>query len=352
MSANTKILVFDGHNDSIMSHYMPGAKTRPFLERSDKGHLDLPRAMEGGFAGGFFAIFPPPENLDIDFKGMSTDEMLKRMMVPLSLSHSEKYGHLGIKTLHDLAKESEGRFVIVKSINDIKLFFEKKAVAAVIHFEGAEPIAEDLSNLENFYQNGLRSVGLVWSRPNAFGYGVPFKFPASPDIGPGLTSAGKELVQACNRMGILIDVSHLNEKGFWDVEKTSAAPLVATHSCVHEICPMPRNLTDKQLDAIKNSQGLVGLNFAVEFIRDDGKRNRETPISKMVEHIRYVADRIGVEHIALGSDFDGAAIPNELKDVAGLPKLLTALSQNGFDADAINKIAHENWFRVLTQTWN
>jgi membrane dipeptidase len=272
-------------------------------------------------------------------------------MVPLSFSHSEKYGHLGIKTLHGLANNSEGRFVIVKSVSEIKSAFEQKGVAAVIHFEGAEPIAEDLSNLEEYYQKGLRSVGVVWSRPNAFGYGVPFKFPSSPDIGPGLTSTGKELIRACNRMGILIDVSHLNEKGFWDVEKTSDAPLVASHSCVHEICPMPRNLTDKQLDAIKNRQGLVGLNFGVEFIRSDGARNLETPISKMVEHIRYVADRIGVEHIALGSDFDGAQISNELKDVAGLPKLLSALSQDGFDADAINKIAHENWIRVLTQTW-
>ena len=350
MDTKTKILVFDGHNDTIVRHYIPGVEAKPFFEQSDKGHIDIPRAMEGGFAGGFFAIFPPPEQ-DIDFKGMSTDEILKIMRVPLSFSHSEKYGHLGIKTLHDLANNSEGRFVIVKSVSEIESAFEQKGVAAVIHFEGAEPIAEDLSNLEEYYLKGLRSVGVVWSRPNAFGYGVPFKFPSSPDIGPGLTSAGKELIRACNRMGILIDVSHLNEKGFWDVEKTSDAPLVASHSCVHEICPMPRNLTDKQLDASKNSQGLVGLNFGVEFIRSDGARNLETPISKMVEHIRYVADRIGVEHIALGSDFDGAQISNELKDVAGLPKLLSTLSQDGFDADAINKIAHENWIRVLTQTW-
>ena len=351
MNTKTKILVFDGHNDTILSHYMPGAKARPFFEKNDKGHFDIPRAIEGGFAGGFFAIFPPPETQDIDFKSMSIDEKMKIMMVPLSFAHAEKYGYLGIKTLHDLAKNSEGLFTIVKSVSDIKSAFEQKTVAAAIHFEGAEPIAKDLSNLEEYYQNGLRSVGLVWSRPNGFGYGVPFKFPSSPDVGPGLTSAGKELIRVCNQKGILIDLSHLNEKGFWDVEKTSDAPLVATHSCVHAICPTPRNLTDKQLDAIGNSQGLIGLNFGVPFIRSDGKRDRKTPISKMVEHIRYVADRIGVEHIALGSDFDGTAIPDELKDVAGLPKLLSALSQNGFDADAINKIAHENWIRVLGQTW-
>ncbi len=346
----TKTLVFDGHNDTILPHYIPGVEAKPFFEQSDKGHIDLPRAMGGGFGGGFFAIFPPPEQ-PVDFKSLSTDEILKIMRVPLSFPHSEKFGHLGIKTLHDLAANPEGNFVIATSVGEIKSAFEQQNVAAVIHFEGAEPIAEDLSNLEEYYRKGLRSVGVVWSRPNAFGFGVPFKFPSSPDIGPGLTPAGQELIRACNRMGILIDLSHLNEKGFWDVEKTSDAPLVASHSCVHEICPMPRNLTDKQLDAIKNSQGLVGLNFGVEFIRRDGARKRETPISEMVDHIRYVADRIGVEHIALGSDFDGAQVSSELKDVAGLPKLLSALSQNGFDADAIIKIAHDNWFRVLKQTW-
>ena len=118
-------------------------------------------------------------------------------------------------------------------------------VNAIVHFEGAEPIAPDLSDLEEWYGRGLRSLGIVWSRPNAFGEGVPFRFPASPDTGAGLTEAGRDLVHACNFLGIMVDVSHLNETGFWDVVAATDAPVVATHSNPHALCPVTRNLTDR-----------------------------------------------------------------------------------------------------------
>ena len=101
------------------------------------------------------------------------------------------------------------------------------------------------------YRPGLRSLGPVWSRPNIFGHGVPFAWPRSPDTGPGLTPAGRDLIKACNKLRVMIDLSHLNEQGFWDVARLSSAPLVATHTCVHAICPSTRNLTDRQLDAIR-----------------------------------------------------------------------------------------------------
>src|SRR5204862_5975253 len=112
-------------------------------------------------------------------------------------------------------------------------------IAAILHFEGAEPIDSQLNALEVFYRAGLRSLGLVWSRPNAFGEGVPFRFPSSPDTGPGLTAAGRELVRECNRLGILVDLSHLNERGFWDVADVTTAPLVATHSNAHALSATP-----------------------------------------------------------------------------------------------------------------
>src|SRR5205085_1330685 len=128
--------------------------------------------------------------------------------------------------------------------------FQPGRVAAILHLEGADPLAPDLSDLESWYARGLRSLGLVWSRGNAFAEGVPFRFPASPDTGPGLTAAGRELVRRCNELGILVDVSHLNEAGFWDVAGSSSSPLVATHSNAHALCASTRNLTDAQLDAI------------------------------------------------------------------------------------------------------
>ncbi|HEU5326823.1 MAG TPA: membrane dipeptidase, partial [Thermomicrobiales bacterium] len=151
--------------------------------------------------------------------------------------------------------------------------------------------------------------------------------------------------------GIMLDLSHLNEQGFWDIAKLSDAPLVATHSNVHALCPSPRNLTDKQLDAICDSDGMVGLNFNSGFLREDGRPDPDVPLTTMVAHIDYLVERIGIDRVGFGSDFDGALMPTELKDVSGLPRLLAALLAAGYDAAALRKLAHENWVRVLRKTW-
>jgi membrane dipeptidase len=193
---------------------------------------------------------------------------------------------------------SELPVVRATSVDD----FREGQVTAIVHMEGAEPLAPDLSDLERWYERGLRSVGLVWSRPNAFAEGVPFRFPSTPDTGAGLTDAGRELVRACNRLGILVDLSHLNEAGFWDVQGISDAPLVATHSNAHALCPASRNLTDPQLDAIRDSGGVVGVNFAAGFLREDGHHDAATPIAEILRHIDYLVARMGIDHVAFGSD--------------------------------------------------
>ncbi|GCE21251.1 hypothetical protein KDK_50510 [Dictyobacter kobayashii] len=198
----------------------------------------------------------------------------------------------------------------------------------------------------------MRSLGLVWSRPNAFGYGVPFRFPHTPDVGPGLTPAGKELVKACNRLGIMLDLSHLNEQGFWDVERLSQAPLVATHTAAHALCPSARNLTDRQLDAIRASDGMVGLNFDVADLRADAHMDPNTPLSVMIQHIDYLVERLGIDGVGFGSDFDGGiTVAQEIQDVSGLPRLLAALRAHGYDESALRKLTHQNWLRILNQTW-
>ncbi|MDH3424975.1 MAG: membrane dipeptidase, partial [Gemmatimonadota bacterium] len=128
-------------------------------------------------------------------------------------------------------------------------------------------------------------------------------------------------------------------------------PIVASHSNAHALCASPRNLTDAQLDVIALSGGVVGLNYAVGFLREDGRSDPDTPLSEIARHARYIADRIGVEHVALGSDFDGAVIPRELGDAGGLPKLLDALRAAGFDEESVSLIAYRNWMRVLAATW-
>jgi membrane dipeptidase len=194
----------------------------------------------------------------------------------------------------------------------------------------------------------VRSIGVVWSRPNAFGHGVPFRFPGAPDEGPGLTDAGRELVRACNERGLLVDLAHLNERGFFDVASLSDAPLVVTHAGAHAIAPQPRNLTDAQLDTIADSGGLVGIFFDVVMTRNDAELIFDTPLDVVAEHIDYVAERVGIEHVALGSDFDGCFPPAALGDASKMQDLLGVL---GWNDDELAKLAHGNWVRVLRATW-
>lgn len=240
---------------------------------------------------------------------------------------------------------------VVRTAEELASCLHNNVLAAVLHFEGAENLGPDPGALEDLYGAGLRSLGLVWSRPNTYGHGVPFRFPASPDTGPGLTDAGRELVRECNRLGVLLDLSHLNERGFWEVVEITEAPLVATHSNAHALCPTTRNLTDRQLAAIRDSGGMVGVNFAVGFLREDGRDEEDTPLETVVCHVDYLVERLGIERVGFGSDFDGAKMPREIGDASGLPKLLEALRDRGYDTDALKKLPHENWLRVLRETW-
>ncbi|HEY7418128.1 MAG TPA: dipeptidase, partial [Ktedonobacteraceae bacterium] len=254
--------------------------------------------------------------------------------------------------LFRLERESAGQVKVVRTVDEITNCFQKGTLAVVLHFEGAEAIDPPLDALEVFYQAGLRSLGPVWSRPNAFGHGVPFKFPHSPDTGPGLTEAGRKLVRTCNRLGIMLDLAHINEQGFRDVAHLSEAPLVVTHSAAYTLCRSTRNLTDQQLDAIKASEGIVGLNFEVCNLREDANDDPDTPLDVMIRHIDYLVEHLGIDGVGFGSDFDGGITPaKEIGDVSGLPKLITALREHGYDDAALRKLTHENWLRVLRKTW-
>ena len=350
------IPIFDGHNDTLLDLERPerGAG-RSFFVASDQGHIDLPRARQGGFGGGFFACFTPsPRPLGLP----DPNELMAAaggyavpLPDPLTLTDAQRTTFALAARLFRLEADAEGALKVVRSADELQTCLDQGVLAAIFHIEGADAIDPDLNTLDVLYQAGLRSLGLVWSRPNAFGHGVPFEFPASPDIGPGLTDLGQELVRACNRLGVMIDLSHLNEQGFWDVAALSDAPLVATHSNAHALCASSRNLTDQQLDAIRASDGMVGVNFAVSFLRPDGRYVADTPLTLIVDHIDYLVARLGIDRVGLGSDFDGARVPADLGDVAGLPRLMDALQARGYDDAALRKLAHENWVRVLRQTW-
>ena len=347
--------VFDGHNDTLLHLYLPErGKGRSLFTRSDIGHIDLPRAREGGFGGGFFAIFVPSPSVagepDKNLIASPTGYEV-RMSPPVEHAYAQETAIAMMALLFRIEKEAEGQLQVVRTADELARCLRDGILVAVVHFEGAEAIDTDLNALEVFYQAGLRSLGIVWSRPNAFAHGVPFKFPHSPDTGPGLTGAGRELVRACNRMGIMLDLSHLNEQGFWDVAALTDKPLVATHSNAHALTPTTRNLTDKQLDAIRESEGMVGLNFSVHDLRDDGSNDKNTSLEFMVRHMDYLIEHLGVDCVGFGSDFDGTTISNEIGDVTGLPRFIATLHEHGYDEETLRKITHENWLRVLRKTW-
>ncbi len=363
--APVAIPILDGHNDTLLDLYNSGRPARRFFfEQSATGHIDLPRARLGGLGGGFFALFSPADAgqtpaPDADADGdADADSEAKHDPAALSaytaaVEHANALDYtLGMAALlFRLERQSQGQAKVVRTVAELAQCLADGTFAMIFHIEGAEAIDAKLNVLEVLYQAGLRSLGITWSRTNIFASGVPFAFPSSPDTGPGLTAAGKELVRACQELGIMIDLSHLNEQGFWDVARLSATPLVATHSCAHAICPSSRNLTDKQLDAIRDSGGLVGVNYNVGFLRSDGESNTDTPLATIVRHVDYMAERMGIEHVALGSDFDGATMPAALGDVAGLPKLMDALRAAGYSERDLHQIAYVNWLRVLGQTW-
>ena len=385
--------VFDGHNDALTADdHALLASGRP------GGHLDLPRMREGGVRGAIFAVFVDGPNGGLPSHDLPSDDLPSDDLpsddlpsgglpsggvpsggvpshdLPRDEAHEDEpperralwgrplpepleYGWAaGVATRAAgrlAALELAGSVTIARSASDLDAVHDDPDLppAAVLHLEGAEAIDPELESLAFWYGAGLRSLGPVWSRPNWFAEGVPFRAPSSPDTGGGLTEAGGRLVTRCGELGIIVDLSHLNEQGFWDVARIGAGPLVASHAGAHALSGSSRNLTDRQLDAIASTHGLIGIVYAPAFLREDFAPNTNTPIELIARHAAYVAERIGVDHVGLGSDFDGAEIPDELGDVVGVPRLLDALADVGFSDAEIDAIAWDNWRRVIGACW-
>ncbi|MEM8662583.1 MAG: dipeptidase [Pseudomonadota bacterium] len=341
--------IFDGHNDQL-SKLLTARDPAAVFASNREAAIDAPRARRGGFAGGLFAVWTPsPETGGPDYGAMAE----ARFDVPLPAEVPQAQAlPIAIKQVSILtALERAGHLRVCRTVSEIRSAMAAGALAAVLHMEGAEPIDDGLETLDVFHAAGLRSLGPVWSRPNRFGHGVPFRFPASPDTGPGLSDLGKELVGRCNALRILVDLSHITERGFWDVAAISDAPLVATHSNAHALCPTARNLTDRQLDAIAERGGLVGVNFATAFLREDGRMLPDVPLERILDHVDYLITRLGEDGVAFGSDYDGAVVPHGVAGVDGLPRLREAMRKRGYGAELMEKLAFENWLNVLQRTW-
>jgi membrane dipeptidase len=333
--------VFDGHEDFITAIKPRGNVFGPrggrdFLadgaestetEAEKRGHVDLPRAMRGGLGGCFTSIYLSNERAEFNALGYAMDEM---------------------NDVFRISDRSEGHFRICRTVSDIRKAWAEDAFASVFMFEGADPISWSLKELRVFYEAGLRCIAPTWSRSTIFAHGVAFggHLPQT-----GLTDLGRELVHECNRLGIILDVSHINPAGFWDMIRESSDPIVATHSSVKAISPHVRNLDDEQIKALADKGGTMGINFANIFLRPDMQPNNDTPLDVVVSHFEYIINLVGEDHVSFGSDFDGTDIPEFIKDAEGLHHILRELQRRGLSEAAMEKVCNGNFLRVAEAVW-
>ena len=243
----------------------------------------------------------------------------------------------------------------INSSDDFASNNQAGKISAVLTMEDACSLQGNMRNLYLAYEKGVKMIGLTWNFPNEVGYPnyrdfvrgeMPDMF--TPESERGLTDFGFALVEEMNRLGMVVDVSHLSDKGFYDVLSVTRKPIMASHSNARSVCRNVRNLSDEMLFALAKNGGVTGINYAAGFLCENEQKGRQT-IAYAVEHIRYIRKKIGIEHIALGSDFDGIQPDIELCDCSKTPLLLQALERNGFTADEIEKISYKNALRVFAE---
>lgn len=341
---------FDGHNDLLLKMTLGRMSAEEVRDGHGKGQIDLPRARQGGLGGGFFAIFvPTPGGTGMNMAAMRQDSYDLPLPDPLDHATALVEVRKGMDHFDRLA--ALGVITPCTTASEVEVAVHGPSLAAVLHMEGAEAIGPDFAELDEFYARGLRSIGPVWSRPTAYGHGVPFRYPSTSDIGPGLTDVGKDLIRESNRRRIMVDLSHLNMAGLRDVAAISDAPLVATHSNAHAVTPSARCLTDDELRLIAETGGMVGVNFGTCFLRPDGRFISDCPVEYVLRHLDHLLGIMGEDGVGFGSDFDGAILPNWMKDVSGLAALREALVGHGIGEALMEKLLYRNWVRVLRETW-
>lgn len=309
------MLIVDAHCDTIPSLM----KTGENLFENTK-HIDLTRLKKyDGFVQ-FFAAFISPEHAKMG--------ALRR-----TLSIIDK--------LYDEIETNKDHIMLCCNYNDIMSVTQSNKVAAVLSIEGGEALEGSISALRIFYKLGVRAITLTWNYRNQIADGV-----ADGISGGGLTPFGREVVSEMNRLGMLVDVSHLSEAGFWDVINLTRAPIIASHSNAIKLCSHKRNLTDEQLLALKKNGGVTGINLYPLFLCNDGKAS----IKNVIEHIEYILALTGEDTLGLGSDFDGIEVtPEGLEGAQDLQALINELLKLNYSETVVNKIAGENFLRVIRE---
>ncbi len=308
-------IVVDAHCDTVLHVLRNGYELG---EEHSEAHVDLPRLRRGGVNLQFFALYIEPQ-----FK---PDRATRRVLQMLDAFYQQQ-------SLND------DTLSVARNAGDIRSALRQGKVAALLSIEGGEALEGDLGVLRMLYRLGVRAIGLTWNERNQIADGVGEK-----SAGGGLTDFGRQVVAEMNRLGMIIDVSHLSERSFWDTVGASGHPVIASHSNARVLCPHVRNLTDEQIRALAHNGGVMGINFSSEFLIQEGQAS----IADIVRHIEHVCALVGPGHVGLGADFDGITMPpGDLPDVSHLPALTQTLSGRGFDEAAIRGFLGENFMRVI-----
>ena len=316
LSLHFDALVIDGHCDSIGDQL---ERKRWLGDRAHEGHVDLPRLREGGVDVQFFACYVPTPYQ----RHGATTHALERL-----------------DQLHLLAERLPDRFVLARSVDDILRAKAAGKVAGIAGLEGAEALDASIGVLRQFYRLGLRNLGLAWNHRNAACDGV-----AESRTNGGLTEFGVKVVEECNRLGVMIDVSHLSPAGVADVLAVSQQPIIASHSNARALCDHPRNLTDAQMEAIAARGGVIGVTFVDSFL--NRANPQEASLDDIIANIEYMLGVVGPDHVALGSDFDGWTMAQEIKDATCYPLITQKLVERGHAPKVIRQILGENLLRVM-----
>lgn len=338
-------MIFDGHNDVLSRIWCGGGDpVRDFT--AGRGHITEQKAQAGGFAGGFFALYAPQQRAPFDFSlfGSGMKAIPLPPMLPQGTALNAIISQIGVARQLEAAE----LLAFCTTGSQLAAAMARGEIAALLHLEGADAIDDDLYSLDALCSAGLRSLGPVWSRQTIFGTGVPFAFGRDADTGPGLTEAGHRLVKRCADLGIIVDTSHITLKGFWDIAE-AGLPLVATHSNAYAVCPVTRNLTDAQLRAIGETGGMVGLNFGTIFLSEAGWTTGRASVPDLIRHLDHMIEIAGEDHVGLGSDFDGAPLPQGITSAADLPRVVEAMQRHGYGQALIDKLLKDNWLRFLTR---
>lgn len=307
------MIIVDAHCDTITTIMDSGE-----VLRENKGHIDLKRLKQySGFVQ-FFAAFVSPKHAKMGALSRTID-IIDRLYREIEINKND--------------------IMLCRNYSDIMTAIQSKKVAAVLTIEGGDALEGSLSALRIMYELGVRAITLTWNYRNQIADGV-----ADAITGGGLTPFGREVVSEMNRLGMLVDVSHLSEAGFWDVINLTKAPIIASHSNSKKICNHRRNLTDEQLLALKKNGGVTGINLCPDFIYSDEKAT----MRHVVEHIEHIVALTGEDTLGLGADFDGIdQTPEGLEGVQCLSDLFNELLKLNYSEDLINKLAGENFLRVI-----